>query len=334
MVKLNLIVAKKKYTGLESIKRNTLKQLVYSLISTLLISIILLLFKNHLDITLTNMLLFSSIIFFILFCSIYIYFNFFHNHSSVDMTKRKLAKDQELIALKTVEKYRREFFGNVSHELKTPIFNIQGYVETLIDGALYDKNVNKKYLKRTIKSVDRLIYIIQDLESIAQLESEELNLEITDWELKLLINEIIDQFEIKAKQKKIRLVYDKQSINLLVYADKGKISQVLSNLISNSIKYGKKNGITKISCYQSKTKCWVSVKDNGIGIAEKNRKRLFERFYRVDKSRSREQGGTGLGLAIAKHIMEAHNETITVKSTVEKGTEFIFSIKLSKHNRN
>ena len=120
----------------------------------------------------------------------------------------------------------------------------------------------------------------------------------------------------------------------MVYADKGKISQVLSNLISNSIKYGKKNGITKISCYQSKTKCWVSVKDNGIGIAEKNRKRLFERFYRVDKSRSREQGGTGLGLAIAKHIMEAHNETITVKSTVEKGTEFIFSIKLSKHNRN
>jgi len=327
-------VAKKKHTGLELIKRNTFKQLVYSLISTVLIGIILLLFRNYLDITVTSMLLFSSIIFFVLFCSIYIYFNFFHTHFPVDTTKRKLAKDQELIALKTVEKYRREFFGNVSHELKTPIFNIQGYVETLIDGALYDRKVNKKYLKRTIKSVDRLIYIIQDLESIAQLESEELNLEITDWKLTLLINEIIDQFEIKAKQKKIRLVYDKQSINFLVYADKGKISQVLSNLISNSIKYGKKNGITKVSCYQSKTKCLVSVKDNGIGIAEKNRKRLFERFYRVDKSRSREQGGTGLGLAIAKHIIEAHNETITIKSTVEKGTEFIFSIKLSKHNSN
>ena len=245
---------------------------------------------------------------------------------SPNMLQANIQQDQKLKSLKSAEKYRREFFGNVSHELKTPIFNIQGYVETLIDGALYDKSVNKKYLKRTSKSVDRLIYIIRDLESIAQLESEELSLEITDWKLKTLINEIFEQFEIKAKKKKIKLIHDKKSTNIHVRADKGKIGQVLSNLISNSIKYGKHGGVTKISCHQSKKECLVLVKDNGIGIAEKNIKRLFERFYRVDKSRSRDQGGTGLGLAIVKHIIEAHGQTIIVKSKVEMGTEFSFSI--------
>ena len=239
--------------------------------------------------------------------------------------------DQQLVALKTAEKYRREFFGNVSHELKTPIFNIQGYVETLLDGALYDKSVNKKYLKRTTKSIERLIYIIKDLESITQLESEEINLEYSEWKLKHLVNDIIDQFEIKAKQKKITLLHDAKSTNILVYADKGKISQVLTNLISNSIKYGKHGGITKISSHQTQETCLVSIKDNGIGIAEKNIKRLFERFYRVDKSRSREQGGTGLGLAIVKHIIEAHNQDISVKSTVKKGTEFMFSINCKEY---
>ena len=146
---------------------------------------------------------------------------------------------------KSGEKYRREFFGNVSHELKTPIFNIQGYVETLLGGALYDKKVNKKYLKRTSKSVDRLIYIIKDLESINQLEIEQFKLEFSNWKLKNLINEIIEQFEIKANEKKIKLLHDYNSTNVFVWADKGKISQVLSNLISNSIKYGKKGGVTK-----------------------------------------------------------------------------------------
>ena len=178
-------------------------------------------------------------------------------------------KEQELIALKTAEKYRREFFGNVSHELKTPIFNIQGYVETLIGGALHDKSVNKKYLKRTSKSIDRLIYIIQDLETISQLESEELNLELTSWNLKSAINEIIDQFEIKSKQKRIKIIHNKKSTGLYVLADKGKIMQVLSNLISNSIKYGRRDGVTKISCHELKDVCWVSVKDNGIGITPK-----------------------------------------------------------------
>jgi len=257
---------------------------------------------------------------------IFIYFLFVFR-PSVFQSNFQTKKDQTLQALKSAEKYRREFFGNVSHELKTPIFNIQGYVETLIEGALYDKSVNKKYLKRTSKSVDRLIYIIRDLESIAQLESEELSLEITEWKLKTLISEIVEQFEIKAKKKKIKLIHDKKSTNIYVKADKGKIGQVLSNLISNSIKYGKHGGVTKIGCHQNNKKCTVFVNDNGIGIADKNIKRLFERFYRVDKSRSRDQGGTGLGLAIVKHIIEAHNQHITVKSNIEKGTEFSFSLK-------
>ena len=235
---------------------------------------------------------------------------------------------------KSNEKYRREFLGNVSHELKTPIFNIQGYVETLLSGALYDKKVNKKYLKRTSKSVDRLIYIIKDLESINQLEIDELRLEFTNWKLKNLISEIVEQFEIKAKEKKIKLIHDSNTTNFFVCADKGKISQVLSNLISNSIKYGKRGGVTKISCHQTKEKCIVYVKDNGIGIAEKNIGRLFERFYRVDKSRSRDQGGTGLGLAIVKHIIEAHKENVYVKSTIKKGTEFSFSLSCKNSNKN
>ena len=235
---------------------------------------------------------------------------------------------------KSNEKYRREFLGNVSHELKTPIFNIQGYVETLLSGALYDKKVNKKYLKRTSKSIDRLIYIIKDLESINQLEIDELRLEFTNWKLKNLISEIVEQFEIKAKEKKIKLIHDSNTTNFFVCADKGKISQVLSNLISNSIKYGKRGGVTKISCHQTKERCMVYVKDNGIGIAEKNINRLFERFYRVDKSRSRDQGGTGLGLAIVKHIIEAHKENVFVKSTVKKGTEFSFSLSYKNSNKN
>ena len=263
------------------------------------------------------LLLFSFVfIIHIVIVSLFIY-NFKH---------REPKKNQELITLKTAEKYRREFFGNVSHELKTPIFNIQGYVETLINGALYDKSVNKKYLKRTSKSVDRLIYIIRDLETISQLESEELKLEMTEWNLKGVINEIIDQFEIKSEQKKIKFIHDKKSTNFNVIADRDKITQVLINLISNSIKYGKNGGFIKIGCHQTKIKCVVSVKDNGIGISEKNIPRLFERFYRVDKSRSREQGGTGLGLAIVKHIVEAHGQEISVQSNVNKGTDFRFSI--------
>jgi len=303
--------------------RKILKLFLYAVVSTVLIviSLIFLLKSNVLSFQFIDFWVIIVVVFLMTIVSVWMCFVLLP-----DSIKPVLKQDQELATLKSIEKYRREFFGNVSHELKTPIFNIQGYVETLIDGALYDKTVNKKYLKRTRKSVDRLIYIIKDLESIAQLESQELSLEMSEWKLKNLINEILDQFEIKAKKKKIELIHDKKSTNFFVKADKGKIGQVLSNLISNSIKYGKHGGVTKISCHQSKTECLISVKDNGIGVAEKNISRLFERFYRVDKSRSRDQGGTGLGLAIVKHIIEAHGEKINVTSSIKKGTDFTFSI--------
>ena len=298
------------------------RALTFSFILSVLFFLALIIVKDTIEIESHLMFNVSIILFFTVLLLMMLYFWIFYQLRP----HTKQNKEHEIAALKTAEKYRREFFGNVSHELKTPIFNIQGYIETLIGGAMYDKNVNKKYLKRTSKSVERLIYIIQDLESISQLESEELLLDFKEWNLKTLINDIVEQFEIKSKQKKVKLIHDKKSTNFVVRADKGKISQVLYNLISNSIKYGKKNGITKISCHQSKSKCFISVQDDGIGIAEKNIKRLFERFYRVDKSRSREQGGTGLGLAIVKHIIEAHNQEIVVKSTLKKGTEFIFSM--------
>jgi len=300
-----------------------LGSLLYSSIVTLVFLFVVFNFDNHFDLDNVQLLSLAVLCFCVsLFvfgiCFLYLKKHFFTPSSQ---------KEHEIQALKTLEKYRREFFGNVSHELKTPIFNIQGYVETLIDGALYDKAVNKKYLKRTSKSIDRLMYIIKDLESISQLESEELKLEFTTWNLQHLINEVIEQFEIKAQKKKIKFLHDEQSTDVLVFADKVKLGQVLSNLFSNSIKYGKKNGVTKISCHQTKKICYLSIKDNGIGVSKKNVNRLFERFYRVDKSRSREQGGTGLGLAIVKHIIEAHNQQISVKSELGKGTDFKFTIK-------
>ncbi len=302
-------------------KNKIIISVICSLICSLFLSVCLFFCKDFVDIYFVNFNL-LLIFFCVNFISIYLCFFIVFRYLLIGKQK----KPQNIDLMQKAEKYRREFFGNVSHELKTPIFNIQGYIETLLDGALYDKSVNTKYLKRTSKSVDRLIYIIKDLESIAQLESEELSLEITTWNLGLLIDEIVEQFDLKSQKKKITLVHDRNSTNVFVQADKGKISQVLYNLISNSIKYGKRRGTTKISCHQLKTTCMISIKDNGIGVAEKNINRLFERFYRVDKSRSRDQGGTGLGLSIVKHIIEAHNQMIKLKSTINKGSEFTFSL--------
>ncbi len=300
---------------------NFTRPIFYASCLTLLIVSILLLIAQFISMP-SKMLFLLIISVYILNLLVIVIFSFRKKKISNSENKKK----QEGIAVKKAEKYRREFLGNVSHELKTPIFNIQGYIETLIDGALHDPKVNLKYLKRTSKSVDRLIYIIKDLESIAQLDSDEISLKMTKWNLQDLINEVVDQFEIKANKKKIQLSHDNNTTEVMVYADKDKIAQVLYNLISNSIKYGKHGGITKISCHQSKTHCLVSIKDNGIGIADKNITRLFERFYRVDKSRSREQGGTGLGLAIVKHIIEAHDQKINVSSSIGKGTQFNFSL--------
>jgi len=243
--------------------------------------------------------------------------------------KKKLSEEQEIVALKRAAKYRREFLGNVSHELKTPIFNIQGYIHTLIDGALHDPSVNEKYLLRTSKSIDRLISIIEDLEILAKLESDELALDLTDWDFIDLVKELFEFFEIKASEKNIKLVLETKLETLFVTADKEKINQVLLNLISNAIKYGKNGGHVILRVEKGSSDSSIEIIDNGIGISTDNISRVFERFYRVDKGRSRSQGGTGLGLAIVKHIIEAHEQSINIKSEVNKGTTISFNMKNS-----
>ncbi len=236
-------------------------------------------------------------------------------------------KTMEIQQLKQMEKYRKEFIGNVSHELKTPIFNIQGYILTLLDGGIDDPNINKLYLNRTEKSIDRMISIIEDLESISKLESGELKLEYDKINLHQLVEEAFELQEMRAKEKGIVLrLGNNFDRSVVVRVDKQRVFQVLSNLIVNSINYGKKNGQTVVGVYDMANRILVEVKDNGIGISKTNQARIFERFYRVDKSRSRDQGGTGLGLSIVKHIIEAHNQTITVNSIVNKGTNFTFTL--------
>jgi two-component system phosphate regulon sensor histidine kinase PhoR len=240
-------------------------------------------------------------------------------------------KEEELIKMKENENYRREFIGNVSHELKTPIFNIQGYIQTLIDGGLQDENVNLKYLKRANLSVDRMINIVDDLEVISQLETNEDVLDLDNFNIVEIINEAFDQLEMKANNMNISLKLSKESNSEIVYADRNKIQQVFMNLISNSIKYGKNNGVTNVRLFDMTDKMLIEVADDGIGIGEEALNRLFERFYRVDKNRSREIGGTGLGLAIVKHIIEAHQQTINVRSTVDVGSTFSFILEKGKN---
>ena len=237
-------------------------------------------------------------------------------------------KSQEIDKLKELEAYRKEFLGNVSHELKTPIFNIQGYVLTLLDGALTDPTINRKYLERTEKSINRLISIVEDLESISKLEAKVLKLSLEKTNIVQLVAEVFEAQEIKARAKNIRLFFDKEYERpIWVMADKKRIYQALTNLVVNSINYGKEGGRTKVSFMDMNESVLVEINDNGIGISKEDIPRVFERFYRVDKSRSREQGGTGLGLAIVKHIIEAHNQAINVKSSLNEGTSFVFMLK-------
>ena len=242
----------------------------------------------------------------------------------------KFARDKkiEIETLKIREEYRKEFLGNVSHELKTPLFTVQGYIHTLLDGALEDKKVRKKYLQRAAKGVERLIYIIKDLDLITKLEIGELHLELETFDIIELIQNVFDLLEMKAAKEGISLVFDMEYPEaILVRADKEKIQQVLTNLLVNSIKYGHPDGTTEVSVENLiKNKVIVRVTDNGEGIEEIHLTRLFERFYRVDKSGSRRAGGSGLGLAIVKHIIEAHNEKIYVESVVDVGSEFSFTL--------
>jgi len=236
-------------------------------------------------------------------------------------------RQKEIDQLKTLENYRREFLGNVSHELKTPIFNIQGYVHTLIDGGLFDEKINVKYLDRTAKNVERLITIVDDLETISKLESGNLVLDLRKFDVKELVREVFEAHELSAQQKNIVLQYkDGAAQPFDVKADREYIRQVLDNLVLNSIKYGREDGTTKVSFYDMDKYVLVEVADNGRGISEEHLKHVFDRFYRVDKSRSRGAGGSGLGLSIVKHIMEAHNQTINVRSSTELGSTFGFTL--------
>lgn len=240
------------------------------------------------------------------------------------------AKEEELNAYKRDMNYRREFLGNVSHELKTPIFNIQGYVQTLLDGGLEDDKINMKYLQRTNKSVDRMINIVEDLEVISRLETEQSQLDLQPFNILKLAEEVIEAFEMKAEQMKISLELHNETRSALVLGDRDKIHQVLINLVSNSIKYGKNGGVTRVKFFDMGDNMLIEIADDGIGIEEDSLDRLFERFYRVDKNRSREIGGTGLGLAIVKHILEGHNQTINVRSTVGVGSTFSFMLENGK----
>lgn len=244
-----------------------------------------------------------------------------------DVVRWADSQNKQLEELKTLENYRREFLGNVSHELKTPIFNVQGYLHTLLDGALYDEEINRQYLLRAAKNVERLQTIVEDLEAISKLESEELVLDLTRFDIKALTQEVIEDLELQASMKQIKLFFkDGADRSFWVRADKEYVRQVLNNLIANSIKYGKVGGHTKVGFYDMDKYILVEVADNGIGIEQKHLNHLFDRFYRVDKSRSREVGGSGLGLSIVKHIIEAHDQTINVRSTPGLGSTFGFTL--------
>ncbi|MFV0564389.1 MAG: sensor histidine kinase [Flavobacteriaceae bacterium] len=242
----------------------------------------------------------------------------------------KFARDKkiEIETLKVREQYRKEFLGNVSHELKTPLFTVQGYVLTLLDGAMDDQHLREKYLKRASKGIERLGYIVQDLDMITKLEVGDLSLEKETFDIVELIKNVFDMFEMKAAKKRITLTFDKPyKTPIMVHADKERIQQVLGNLIVNSIKYGQIKGTTEVSIENLiKNKVIVRVTDNGEGIAKEHIPRLFERFYRVDKSGSRKEGGSGLGLSIVKHIIEAHDEKIYIESEFGVGSEFSFTL--------
>ncbi|MFC7775111.1 sensor histidine kinase [Flavobacterium sp. GCM10027622] len=243
---------------------------------------------------------------------------------------KKFATDKklEIEMLKDREEYRREFLGNVSHELKTPLFTVQGYISTLLDGAHKDKVLRKKYLERAEKGVERLVYIVEDLDMISKLEMGDESLEMVEFDMVDLAQNVMDLLEIKANKKDITLSFDSKYYKpIMVLADFEKIQQVMLNLVMNSIKYGKEGGSTEIGIEDlTNNKVIIRVSDNGEGIEPQNIPRLFERFFRVDKSGARSEGGSGLGLSIVKHIIEAHDEKIYVQSKFGKGSEFSFTL--------
>lgn len=251
-------------------------------------------------------------------------------HISEELTAWADDNDKEISRLKQSEAFRKQYLGNVAHELKTPIFNIQGYISTLLDGGLEDELINRKYLERAEKSIDRLINIVNDLDTINKLENDMNRLKMESFDIVALTKEIAEQLEMEAAKRNITISVkgaDSLPSPFQVTADKHFTGQVLVNLIINSVKYGKEGGTTRIRFRDMLDKILIEVEDTGVGISKEDMPRIFERFYRVDKGRSREQGGTGLGLAIVKHVIEAHGERITVRSELGKGTTFAFPLK-------
>lgn len=240
-------------------------------------------------------------------------------------------KQSEIQLLKEQAKFRRDFIGNLAHELKTPIFNMQGYLLTLLEGGLEDPKINYDYLTRADKNLERLIALVEDLDNISKLEAGREMLKPEKFNLLALVEEAFQLFELRAADKNINLrINKKYDKSIMVKADRGKILQVFSNLILNSINYGKYEGYVEVRFLDMQQNILVEVADDGIGVQPEDLPRLFERFYRVDKSRSRNQGGTGLGLAIVKHIIESHGQSINVRSVVDKGTTFSFTLEKAK----
>ncbi len=249
-----------------------------------------------------------------------------------DVEEWAIQRREEIELLKQNEIYRKEFLQNLSHEFKTPIFAIQGYVDTLLNGALENPDVNKKFLSSTSRNVDRLVNLVDDLDEISKLEMGQLTLNKTNFVIQDLIKEVFESLAIKADEKQLRLLIKKGcEFPLVVFADKEKIRQVLINLIDNAVKYGKQNGEIEASIYKiDGKKILIELSDDGLGIGEEHLDRIFERFYRTDLARSRKVGGSGLGLSICKHIIEAHNQTIHVRSTLDIGTTFGFTLESKK----
>jgi two-component system phosphate regulon sensor histidine kinase PhoR len=247
----------------------------------------------------------------------------------IDVRNWQKNKNKEITKLRDQEQFRREFLGNLAHELKTPVFAVQGYILTLIEGGIDDQQVNVQFLERASRATDRIVNILEDLDQIAKLEVDALKIEMRSFEIIDLIKEIVETLELKAKEKNISLRFHNDLSSIYVTADRNKISQVLTNLINNAISYGKIDGEVVISAVPIDDLVTIEVKDNGIGIETEHFPRLFERFYRVEKSRNRNEGGTGLGLAIVKHIIESHQQSINVRSSIGIGSTFSFSLKKS-----
>jgi len=250
------------------------------------------------------------------------------NQVSKDVMDWAEDKKAEIEQLRKAEAYRREFLANVSHEIKTPISNIQGYILTLLSGGLEDQNINRDFLLKTEKNIDRLVELVDDLDIISSLESGELQMEKSRFDIHALTKEVFEFLEDSAKAANMKFIFGSdENAPVWVYADRDRIRQVLVNLLDNSVKYGRIDGRTKVSFYDMDENRLIEISDNGIGIEEQQIPRLFERFYRADKHRSRVEGGTGLGLAIVKHIIEAHEQTVNVRSSPKIGSTFSFTLK-------